>query len=374
MKATVIAISHFSKNSQKYAAHPFIIFGSCKRKEIHSQESLLQTAVSATSKVNVKGHLYCLSSDGDSQHRQATARLMLIRVLDPNSELCEVIGELPFFNYLYGDDKITANINTLHLMKCMRNICIRAKGTTIARFLITSQVLKRHLTTLSETTTLTDHCIEKVLSPNDKQDVKLTYDLLSVVVSLPWASESDIPTVQTMRRILHLLGCIHTHVLETYTNVNLSLHEQLIHLSALTHLYLAIYSIEKGNFIPSQLYFNVQTWIKNMFFCVAKTKLDDPDGEFWLILLGTDALEHLFSIVRTMISTDVNADLLQLGNRLEAAAMCCCIIAEHPDWVQGPWRLSIKIGMMMLGILQQNTTILTQYYGMEMSIRKMLSF
>jgi hypothetical protein len=180
------------------------------------------------------------------------------------------------------------------------------------------------------------------LSPNDKQDVKLAYDLLSAVASLPQASESDIPTVQTSRRFLRLLGCIHAHVLETYTNVNLSLHEQLVHLSALAHLYLAIYSIEKGNFVPSQLYFDVQTWIKNAFFCVAKTKLDDPDGEFWLIQLGTDALEHLFGVVRTMISTDANADLLQLGNRLEAAATCCCILAEHPDWARGPRRLSMR--------------------------------
>jgi hypothetical protein len=92
----------------------------------------------------------------------------------------------------------------------------------------------------------------------------------------------------------------------------------------------------------SQLYFDVQTWIKNTFFCVAKTKLDDPDGEFWLILLGTDTLEHLFGVVRTMISTDANADLLQLGNCLEAAATCCRILAEHPDWVRGPRRLSIR--------------------------------
>jgi hypothetical protein len=189
---------------------------------------------------------------------------------------------------------------------------------------------------------LTYHRIEKVLSPNDKQNVKLAYNLLSAVASLLQASESDIPTVQTTHQFLHLLGCIHAHVLKTYTNVNLSLHKQLMHLSALAHLYLAIYSVEKGNFVSSQLYFDVQTWIKNAFFCIAKTKLDNLDGEFWLILLGTDALEHLFGIVWTMISTDTNADLFQLGNHLEAAASCCCILTEHPDWVWGPWRLSIR--------------------------------
>jgi hypothetical protein len=266
---------------QKYATHPFMVSRSCKHEDIPSQESLLQTAVAAASKVKVNGHLYCLSLDGDSHHHQATACLIFIHTVHPHSELHEAIGsELTFFNYLSGDDEITANIDTLHLMKCMQNTCIHAKGTTIAGVLITPQVLKWHLSILPKTMALTNHCIEKVLSPNDKQNVKPAYDLLSAIASLPEALESNIPTVQTICQFLHLLGCIHAHILETYTNVNLSLHEQLVHLSALAHLYLAIYSIEKGNFVPSQLYFDIQTWIKNIFFCVAKTKLDDPNGEF----------------------------------------------------------------------------------------------
>lgn len=341
-KATVIAISHFSKDPRRYAAHPFVVSGSCKREDVQSQKQLLQTAITAANDVKVEGRLYCLSSDGDSRRRRATALLTLIHDLDPCSKLRETLGELTFFNYLCGDDEITANIDTLHLMKRMRNTCICAKGMTISGVLITPQVLKRHLSTLPEITALTHHRIERLLSPNDKQDVKLAYDLLSAIASLPPATGFEIPTVQTTRQSLRLLGCIHAHVLETFTNVNLSLHEQLIHLSALAHLYLAIYSVEKGNYVPSQLYFDVQTWIKNAFFCVAKTKLDDPDGQFWLILLGTDALEHLFGVVRTMISTDANADLLQVGNRLEAAATCCCILAEHPEWVRGPRRLSIR--------------------------------
>ena len=367
-KATVIAISHFSKDLQKYAAHPFVVSGSCKREDVPFQESLLQTAVAATSKVQVDGRLYCLSSDGDSRRCQATARLTLVHSLDPQSELHEVIGKLTFFNYLCGDDEITANIDTLHLMKRMRNTCIRVKGTTIAGVLITPQVLKRHLSILPETTALTDHRIEKVLSPNDKQDVKLAYDLLSAVASLPQASKFDIPTVQTTRQFLRLLGCIHAHVLETYTNVNLSLHEQLVHLSALAHLYLAIYSAEKGNFVPSQLYFDVQTWIKNAFFCVAKTKLDDPDGEFWLILLRTDALEHLLVSCRQWLAPMPMLIFFNLETAskqlLHAAAFLLSIQIGYRALDDCP----SEIGTTILGIHQQNMTTLTQHHGVETSM------
>lgn len=121
-----------------------MVSGSCKHKDISSQELLLQTAVAAMSNLEVKvnGRLYCLSLDGDSYRHQATAHFTLVCILDPHSELCEVIGKLTFFNYLYGDDKITANIDTLYLMKHMQNTCIHAKGTTITGVLITPQVLK----------------------------------------------------------------------------------------------------------------------------------------------------------------------------------------------------------------------------------------
>jgi hypothetical protein len=57
-----------------------------------------------------------------------------------------------------------------------------------------------------------------------------------------------------------------------YTNVMLSLHDQLQHLSAAAHHILVIYSYDKGGSMPSQTYFDMMTTIKNV--CVAKTQLD----------------------------------------------------------------------------------------------------
>ena len=41
--------------------------------------------------------------------------------------------------------------------------------------------------------------------------------------------------------------------------------------------------------------------VKNVIFCIAKAKIDDPDGEFFPILLGTDGLEEPFGILRTRL-------------------------------------------------------------------------
>ena len=46
--------------------------------------------------------------------------------------------------------------------------------------------------------------------------------------------------------------------------------------------------------------------VKNVIFCIAKAKIDDPDGEFFPILLGTDRLIELFGILRTMVGNDAN--------------------------------------------------------------------
>ena len=56
--------------------------------------------------------------------------------------------------------------------------------------------------------------------------------------------------------------------------------------------------------------------IKNVYFCVAKAKVDDPNGNFYVLLLGTDRLEELFGILRTMIGNDTNLDVYQLASRL----------------------------------------------------------
>ena len=94
--------------------------------------------------------------------------------------------------------------------------------------------------------------------------------------------------------------------------------------------------------MPSQTYFDMMTTIKNVYFCVAKTQLDDPDGSFWVILIGTDALESLFGKVCTMVGADTNADQLQLANHTESAAICSQILAENPTWERAPHHLTLK--------------------------------
>jgi hypothetical protein len=340
IQATILAVGHFSSHPQSYGAHPFVVSGSCKHENALSQKKLLDTACTAINGKSgqIKGRLYSITSDGDSRRRQATAMITMAHELDAQSPLRQQLGNLRLFNYRCGADDITADIDYKHVLKRFRNTLLRSKGITMKGIVLTQQILKSHLLGTGRD----EHRVNAILSPNDKQDIKLAYDLLSVIADLPLCEPQSKPAHQNSHRILRLLGQLYSHLLDIYTNINLSLHDQLLHLSAAAHLVLALYSKEKGGFMPSQLYYDFMTMAKNAYFCVAKTQLDDPKGSFWLILLGTDALETLFGKIRTMVGSDSNADQLQLANRAESAAICSKILAEHPDWERAPRRIKMK--------------------------------
>ncbi len=127
-----------------------------------------------------------------------------------------------------------------------------------------------------------------------------------------------------------------------YLCVDLSLSEQLEHLSAAAHLSIALYRAAGGKaFIPTELFIDIMLMVKNIFFCVAKAKVDDPDGSFWIGLLGTDRLEELFGIVRTMVGNDANPDIYQLYHRLTGTTEVSNIFARWPKWDRSPRRLKV---------------------------------
>ena len=85
-----------------------------------------------------------------------------------------------------------------------------------------------------------------------------------------------------------MLGQLVFHI--PYICIDLSLFEQLQHLSAAAHMLLAMAQEDHAGsmLMPTQLIINIMIMIKNAFFCVAKCKVNNLDGKFWIILLETD--------------------------------------------------------------------------------------
>ncbi|KAI0763211.1 hypothetical protein BC629DRAFT_1651952 [Irpex lacteus] len=344
-EATVIAVRVHSQGSRLNHARPFVVSGTCKHESIADQQSLLRDALQALKRLEPIGlptgarlRVYTLDSDGDSKRRLAAAELTLSRQLSLSTPTWQLLHNLDLMNLLCGEDELVMNVDFNHLFKRMRNTILRAKGITIANVFLTSSIIRHHLIDSG----LEAGRVDTLLAVNDKQNVPLAQGLLSAVAALPLAGKEESPLYRESRRALRVLGFFYGHALSPYTDVRLSLGEQLEHLSALAHLALGLYSQYKGGFVPVQLYFDIMTTIKAAYFSVAKAQVANPGSSFWLILLGTDSLEKLFGIVRTMIGNDVNADQLQLASRLGSASLCAQLLQLHPEWDKGPNRLKLR--------------------------------
>jgi hypothetical protein len=178
---------------------------------------------------------------------------------------------------------------------------------------------------------------------SDVLNVPLCYSLLKEVWSLPDPKESDTPSFIATRHALQLLGSLFRHTVIPFIQINLSLHEQLTHLSAAAHLATFLFTVNgaRSKALQSLTFCDIILFVKNAYFCVAKTKVSAPDSKFYLILLGTDRLESTFGLVRSMLGTDKNADIFQLSTRLSHAVECLNIFEKHPEWDRGPKRLKL---------------------------------
>lgn len=238
-----------------------------------------------------------------------------------------------------GDDDLTCDKDWKHINKRIRNALLRPRGIVVHDFRITPAIIEMQLKSAG----LTAVHVKSVLNPDDKQDVKLAFDLLKDIWSLPPITKHKSPSFLAARKALNTLGQLYYHFLFPFLCTELSLSEQLEHLSAAAHLSLALFHLGRTDFMATLLYQDIALTLKNIYFCVAKAKVELPDSNFYIILLGTDHLEELFGILRTMIGTDANVDMKQIGERLSGVALVSSILAKHPEWDRAPRRLRLPV-------------------------------
>jgi len=101
-----------------------------------------------------------------------------------------------------GPGNVNADIEYKHLIKRERSSLLRNKGVTIHGVLINAAVLKQHLAASG----LEQHHIETIVSPADRQVVKLAYDLLSSIAVLPCALPMDSSITHATQTALHLVN------------------------------------------------------------------------------------------------------------------------------------------------------------------------
>lgn len=294
-------------------------------------------------KDNINARIVSLASDGETRRGAAFVLLTFKKKLPETSAIYRLLSPLPLLNLHVGDDDLTCDKDWKHVIKRLRNLLLRDRGVLIGETRITPAVLQTHLRSGASSA---EH-VNAILNPEDLQDVKLAFDLLRDIWTLPSLpeipppGEQPNPGFQKGREALLTLGRLLYHTVYAYLCVDLSLSEQLEHLSAAAHLAFVLYKLGGKAFLPTLLYVDIIIMIKNVFFCVAKAKVDNPDGDFFIILLGTDRLEIHFGILRTVVGNDCNVDLLQIAERSAGVIEIADILARRPEWDKGPRRLQL---------------------------------
>lgn len=196
---------------------------------------------------------------------------------------------------LVGNNDITANKDLKHIMKHCRNFTIHKASVMINGFVITPTLVHFHL----QANKVPSHWIAYLLNPTDCQDVPLCYTLMKEIWSLPPPVPMDKPSFMAVRGALLVLGSLFQYVALPFVQVTLSLHEQLVHLSATAHLATYLFTVNdaQSKAMPSLTFKDLILLVKNTYFCVAKAKICSSDSNFYLILNGTDKLESTFSII-----------------------------------------------------------------------------
>ncbi len=322
------------------SARPILVSGTCKRESGQEHAHVIQTILDALTKQKdiTTVQTISIASDGETKRGSALVNLTFRHELSSQSGLSSHISpsKLPLMNFLLGEGDITADKDYRHVFKCIRNLLLREHGISILNVHITPSVIKAHLRAEGHSET---H-IRYLFKPDDKQDVKLSYDLLKDIWSLPEAAV-DKPGFNAAHNSIRILGRLFRHLLLPYICVDFTLSEQLQHLSAAAHMNLILFHAAKKDFFPTLLFVDIMIMIKNTYFCVAIGKVDNPEGLFHLILLRTDGLEKLFGILRTMVGNDANVDMLQLVTCLTGTTEVANILVRYPEWDRGPRRLRL---------------------------------
>jgi hypothetical protein len=162
-----------------YSARPILISGSCKRETGIQHAALVNTAFTASQKSKLR--TISIASDGESRHGEALIRLTFRHQLASTSPIYDMLHVLPLMNLEVGDDDITADKDYKHIFKRLRNLLLRDKGLYVHGVHIRPAVVRSHFASNNLTSTWIDY----LLNPNDQQDVKLAYDMLQEIRSLP---------------------------------------------------------------------------------------------------------------------------------------------------------------------------------------------
>ena len=179
-----------------------------------------------------------------------------------DSPIYSILKPLKILNLHVGDDDLTCDKDWKHVFKQWWNHLLWQHGVVVNGVQIIPDIIKDQFRSAG----LSNEHIWSLFNPDNQQDVKMAFDMLKDIWSLPHSSINSRPGFIEAREALWILGKLLYNMVFPYLCVNLSLSEQIEHLSAAAHLAIILYRLAGKDFIPSNLYINPMIMIKNVLF------------------------------------------------------------------------------------------------------------
>lgn len=110
-------------------------------------------------------------------------------------------------------------------------------------------------------------------------------------------------------------------------------------LSCVADMQLLLFREHRTAFMTGQLYHDTQATIRGIFYIIAQAKVHCPAEPLFMFQIGTDGLEQLFAMARTLNHSS-NFDIKDLGDRLGAGISMEEIYSRNAAWKQTSRRLN----------------------------------
>lgn len=353
-EATVVAIGAYRPTH--YEAISIAVSATCKKDTGADIARIIRTSIQAW-KENPDGEakhgpLWAAASDGDGTFRRALHSVLMVKKLDPESDLGMRVCPLLGMNIETGDGDMTIDGDFKHEGKrefhadtcysCKSNTTLgfatslRGRDLVVFNMVLGATIFIKYLQRLPDVS-LEDAI--NILDPADHQNVSRAITLLQSIIKLRYL-RPDSPGEAEELRALTILGHVLDSFVTPFTTTKTTLSLQLTALSKYAHLIYVLFRMHGTSFMTSQLYIDTQATVKNTFFCVAKQQLLDPTQPFLLMLTGDDCIEVAFGEVRTQNHAS-NFSLLELVRKLTIAVMCHRIFQAKPHLDAGHKRLNL---------------------------------
>ncbi|KAJ7934278.1 hypothetical protein B0H13DRAFT_1700536 [Mycena leptocephala] len=336
---TVVSVSCFGEAG----TYPILALPTCKF--VGPEESkLIYETVTETWLENAKdevGMPWSWATDGESSRRRAGYDTFVKHKLPRGSPIFGTLASMLGLNIFTGLHSITLDFDYKHVFKRICTLIRSAAGMALCNGrVINPAVLTRLLARLPDQSA---DSVQKLLFPDDPQDVPRAVKLMEAIIEF-LACDFGQVNADTAADLdsIRLLALVLKSILAPFITPDMSLTEQMTHLSTYAHLTFTLFRLNRLTFMSNQLYGDSQSMIKNAFFCLAKQQQLDPTQPFYLFQVGDDPLEKLFGKLRMLGGHNSAMSYAQAIERLGHACDLQSVYLRQPDLDQGQRRISMN--------------------------------